>query len=266
MLIFGVNPVLEALRAGRVESVTIGARGLRELGAHAGGDVEDVAPSLAPRLAEVARDAAARGIDVRFVDLAEVERMTRGGVHQGVAAEVGRGRQRDAWTPDDLVASARGAALIVVLDGIEDPQNFGAILRNAEAAGVDGVIRQTRHSAPMSGTVAKASAGASAHVRIADVVNIARAIEALKKAGVWVTGLAGEGPVAYDAIDFTGPTAIVLGAEGTGLRRLVRDRCDHLARIPMSGQVGSLNVSAASAVVLFEAVRQRRTSLAAGVR
>lgn len=259
MLIFGVNPVLEALRAGRVTSVTIGARGLRDLGAHAKGDVEEVAPSLAPRLGEVARDAAARGIDVAFVDLVEIDRMTRGAVHQGVVAEVGA--QRDDWTPEGLVAAARGPALIVVLDGIEDPQNFGAILRNAEAAGVDGVIRQTRHSAPMSGTVAKASAGASAHVRIASVVNIARAIEGLKQAGVWVTGLAGEAPVAYDAIDFTGPTAVVLGAEGTGMRRLVRDRCDHLAQIPMVGQVGSLNVSAASAVVLFEVLRQRRQAV-----
>ena len=182
MLIFGVNPVLEALRAGRVTSVTIGARGLRELGEHAKGRVDEVAPSLAPRLGEVARDAAARGIDVKFVDLTEIDRMTRGAVHQGVAAEAGR--PRTDWTPADLVASARSAALIVVLDGIEDPQNFGAILRTAEAAGADGVIRQERHSAPMSGTVAKASAGASEHVRIATVVNIARAIEELKGAGL----------------------------------------------------------------------------------
>jgi 23S rRNA (guanosine2251-2'-O)-methyltransferase len=260
MLIFGVNPVLEALRAGRVTSVTIGARGLRELGAHAKGKVEEVAPSLAPRLGEVARDAAARGLEVRFVDLTEIDRMTRGAVHQGVAAEAGR--PRADWTPADLVAAAQGPALIVVLDGIEDPQNFGAILRTAEAAGVDGVIRQDRHSAPMSGTVAKASAGASEHVRVATVVNIARAIEELKAAGVWVTGLAGEGAVAYDAIDYTTPTAIVLGAEGSGLRRLVRERCDHVARIPMAGLVGSLNVSAASAVVLFEVVRQRRQAIA----
>jgi len=256
MVVFGVNPVLEALRAGRAVSVTIGARGLRVLGEHAKGNVEDVAPSLAPRLGEIAREAAARGIDVAFVELAEIDRLTRGAVHQGVAAEVEQAR--DHWTPADLVAVARGPALIVVLDGIEDPQNFGAILRNCEAAGADGVIRQTRHSAPMSGTVAKASAGAASHVRIANVVNIARAIEELKRAGVWVTGLAGEGSVAYDAIDFTTPTAIVLGAEGAGMRRLVRERCDHVARIPMAGQVGSLNVSAASAVVLFEAVRQRR--------
>ena len=214
MLIFGVNPVLEALRSGRTQAVTIGARGLGVLGAHARGRVDEVAPSLAARLGEIARDADARGIEVRFVELTELDRLTRGAVHQGVAAEVGP--PRDDWTPAALVAAARGPALIVVLDGIEDPQNFGAILRNADAAGVDGVIRQTRHSAPMSGVVAKASAGASAHVRLADVVNIARAIEELQQAGVWVTGLAGEAPAAYDALDFTGPTALVVRGRGDG--------------------------------------------------
>jgi 23S rRNA (guanosine2251-2'-O)-methyltransferase len=145
----------------------------------------------------------------------------------------------------------------VVLDGIEDPHNFGAIVRSVDAAGAHGVVRQTRHSAPLSGATSKASAGALAHVKIADVVNIARAVDELKDAGVWTVGLAGGASQRYDTVDFTVPTALVLGAEGTGLRRLVRERCDVLVSIPMKGQVDSLNVSVAAGVVLFEALRQR---------
>ena len=130
---------------------------------------------------------------------------------------------------------ATGAPLIVVLDGIEDPHNVGAILRTVDAAGGDGVVRQSRHAAPLDGAAAKASAGAVAHVKIAEVVNIARALEELKEAGVWTVGLAGDAPKRYDEIDFTLPTALVVGAEGTGLRRLVRERCDWLVSIPMAG-------------------------------
>jgi 23S rRNA (guanosine2251-2'-O)-methyltransferase len=151
--------------------------------------------------------------------------------------------------------------LIVVLDSIEDPQNVGAILRTADAAGAHGVIRQSRHAARLDGAAAKASAGAVAHVRMAEVVNIARAIEELKTLGVWSVGLAGDAAQRYDQLDLTGPTALVLGAEGSGLRRLVRDRCDRLASIPMSGHVASLNVSVAAGIVLFEAIRQRGASL-----
>src|SRR6185436_13949646 len=153
---------------------------------------------------------------------------------------------------------ANAPPLLVVLDSIEDPHNLGAILRTADAAGVDGVILQRRRSASLGGAAAKASAGAVAHVRIAEVVNVARALEELKDAGVWTVGLASEAGTPYDSIDFTQPSAIVLGAEGTGLRRLVRERCDYLASIPMRGQVASLNVSVAAGVTLFEAVRQRR--------
>jgi 23S rRNA (guanosine2251-2'-O)-methyltransferase len=176
-------------------------------------------------------------------------------VHQGVVADV---EDVTEYSVEDLVRGARAAPLIVVLDGIEDPHNLGAILRTADAAGAHGVILQQRRSAALEGAAAKASAGAVAHVKIAEVVNIARAVEELKEAGVWTVGLAGEAPTAYDAIDFTVPTALVVGAEGSGLRRLVRERCDHLASIPMEGHVGSLNVSVAAGIALFEAVRQRR--------
>ena len=194
------------------------------------------------------------------VPQALLDRLTRGGVHQGVVAEV-----EDAApgaSLEDLVRLADGTAdgrapLLVVLDSIEDPQNVGAILRTVDAAGATGVVRQTRHAAHLGGAAAKAAAGAAAHVRVADVVNIARALEELKELGVWTVGLAGEGPTLYTQVDFTLPTALVVGAEGSGLRRLVRERCDWLVRIPMAGHVGSLNVSVATGVALFEAVRQR---------
>ena len=137
--------------------------------------------------------------------------------------------------------------------------NVGAILRSVDATGAHGVVRQARHAAALDGIVAKASAGAVTTVRIATVVNIARALDELKEAGVWTVGLAGDSAERYDEIDLTVPTAIVLGAEGSGLRRLVRERCDRLAAIPMQGQVESLNVSVAAGVMLFEAVRQRRS-------
>lgn len=235
MLIYGVNPVLEAIRAGRVRELRVSDR--------AGG-----------RVADAIAAAQHAGIPVRRVTALELDRVTRGGVHQGVAADV---EELRSYSVQDLVAGARGVPLLVVLDGIEDPHNVGAILRTVDAAGGDGVIRQSRHAAPLGGAAAKAAAGAVSHVRVADVVNIARAIEELKEAGVWTVGLAGDSPKRYDHIDLTVPTAIVLGAEGAGLRRLVRERCDWLVSIPMRGHVSSLNVSVAAGVTLFEAVRQR---------
>jgi 23S rRNA (guanosine2251-2'-O)-methyltransferase len=236
VIVYGINPVLEALRAGRVKELRIGERG---------GD----------RMRQVIALAAERGVKVRRVTADVLEREARRGVHQGVVADV---ESVLSYSVNDLVRAADGPPLIVVLDGIEDPHNLGAILRTADAAGAHGVVLQTRRSAALDGVAAKASAGALAHVRIAEVVNIARAVEELKDAGVWTVGLAGDAATAYDAIDFTAPTAIILGAEGSGLRRLVRERCDHIASIPMAGHVESLNVSVAAGIALFEAVRQRR--------
>jgi 23S rRNA (guanosine2251-2'-O)-methyltransferase len=161
---------------------------------------------------------------------------------------------------EDLVYSAKTVPLIVVLDGIEDPHNVGAVLRTVDAVGGDGVVRQSRRAAPLDAAAAKASAGAVAWVRVADVVNIARAVEELKDLNVWTVGLAADAPQIYDSVDLTLPTAIVVGAEGTGLRRLVRERCDLAVSIPMAGHVESLNVSVATGVVLFEAARQRRAA------
>jgi 23S rRNA (guanosine2251-2'-O)-methyltransferase len=236
MIIWGVNPVMEALRAGRVRRLRVGSRSDQ-------------------RVAEAVALAQKRGVSVERVDGSSLERVSRGGVHQGLVAEIDA--PRDCTTDDLVAAAAPEAPLIVVLDGIEDPHNVGAILRTVDAAGAHGVVRQARHAAALDGVVAKASAGAVAAVRIATVVNIARAVEELKALDVWTVGLAGEAEESYDAVDLTLPTAIVLGAEGSGLRRLVRDRCDRLVRIPMAGAVDSLNVSVAAGVVLYEARRQR---------
>lgn len=204
---------------------------------------------------DLANDAQRAGVPVRRVQAQELERAARGGVHQGVLADVEEARE---YSVADLVHGAgTDAPLIVVLDGIEDPHNVGAILRTVDAAGAHGVIRQSRHAAPLGGAASKAAAGAVSHVRIAEVVNIARAVDELKEAGVWTVGLAGDSSKRYDQLDLTVPTAIVLGAEGTGLRRLVRERCDWLVSIPMRGHVQSLNVSVAAGIALFEALRQR---------
>lgn len=235
MIIYGINPVLEALRAGRVKELRVGGRAdgrLRQLLALAG----------------------ERKVRVRRVPADVLDRESKRGVHQGVVADIA---QAADYSIEELVRGASNSPLIVVLDGIEDPQNLGAILRTVDAAGADGIVIQSRRSAALDGAAAKASAGAVAHVKIAQVVNVARAVDELKEAGVWTVGLAGEASTTYDAIDLSVPTAVVLGAEGSGLRRLVRERCDHLASIPMRGHVGSLNVSVAAGIVLFEAVRQR---------
>lgn len=236
MLIYGINPVLEALRAGRrVRLVRVSER----TGEH---------------LAQVVAAADQAGVPVRRAAIVELDRAARGGVHQGVVAEVEASARADV---SDLVAGAAGVPLLVVLDGVEDPQNVGAILRTVDAAGGDGLIRQSRHAAPLDGAASKASAGAVAHVRVADVVNIARALDELNELGVWTVGLAGEADKRLDQIDLSVPTAFVLGSESSGLRRLVRERCDWLASIPMRGHVQSLNVSVAAGIALFEAVRQR---------
>lgn len=236
MIIYGINPVLEALRANRVRRLRIAARADKR--------IDD--------LLAVGRQ---KGVLVERVDAQALERAARGGSHQGVVAELVP--PRDYSIAELVAAAAPDPPLLVVLDGVEDPHNVGAVLRAVDAVGCHGVVRQARHAAALDGAAMKASAGAAAHVRVATVVNIARAIEELKESGVWTIGLAGEATDPYYEVDFTVPSAIVLGAEGTGLRRLVRDRCDRLVSIPMRGAVGSLNVSVAAGVTLFEAIRQR---------
>lgn len=240
MIVYGVNAVIEALRAGQVRAVRIA--------------------TASARVAEVQRLATARGVSVTRVAVAALDRASGGAVHQGVAADV---EPPGLLTLNELIAQATHPALILVLDGIEDPQNVGAILRVGETAGVDGVVRQKRRAAAL-GPVAKTSAGALAHVRLASVVNIARALTELRAAGIWTVGLEADGDDLYGDVDLTLPTALVLGSEGQGLRRLVRDRCDRVASIPMRGRLNSLNVAVAAGVGLFEAVRQRTHSSADG--
>jgi len=235
-LIYGIHAVAEALAARRLARL-VHVRG--------GGT----------RIDEIVARAVELRIPVETVDRRALDKLTHGGVHQGVAGEM---QAVAAYTLEELVEGAEGPALLVVLDGIEDPQNVGAILRSADGAGAHGVIRQARHAAPLDGATAKASAGAVHHVRIATVVNISRALDELKALNVWTVGLDASATERYDQVDYRVPTAFVLGAEGTGLRRLVRETCDRLVGIPMAGQVSSLNVSVSAGIALFEAARQRR--------
>lgn len=241
MVIYGIQPTLEALRAGRVTAVAISTR-------------------RAAGLSELVRLAERRQVRLRRVEPAELDRLAAGGVHQGVVATAD---PLDACTVSDLVA-AGDPPLLVVLDGIEDPRNLGAIARAAEAAGAAGMIVQKRRTAPVSPVALKASAGALAHLPVVPVVNVARALEELKAAGVWTVGLdAGAGRTLFE-IDLRLPVAFVVGAEGRGLRRLVRERCDWAAALPMRGRIGSLNAAVAAGVALFEAVRQRAAVAAGG--
>src|SRR5437868_3060438 len=186
MRIYGINPVLEALKAKRVTALRASAR------------ADD-------RLAEILKLAEAQGIPVRRANADELNRFTHGAAHQGVVADV---HESASVSVEDLVSRAKGPALIVVLDQIEDPHNVGAILRSVDAAGADGVVRQSRHAARLDGAAGKASAGAVAHVKVAEGVNIAGALDDLKQVGVWTVGLAGDVPKRYDEIDYTLPTAV----------------------------------------------------------
>jgi 23S rRNA (guanosine2251-2'-O)-methyltransferase len=239
-LIYGINSVNEALKArGRAFEYISVAKERRDL-----------------RLQRIVEECRRIGLPVRFLSRAELDQMAGNVAHQGVVAVSSAKQYSDV---DDVVTAKRGAySLILVLDGVEDPHNLGAIIRTADAAGVDGLIIPERRAAGVTGTVTKASAGATAHLPIARVTNIARTLEDLKEQNVWTVALDERAPQTYDALDYNMNCAIVLGAEGTGIHELVRKRCDFLVSIPMLGKVPSLNVSVAAGVVLYEVVRQRR--------
>jgi 23S rRNA (guanosine2251-2'-O)-methyltransferase len=237
-LICGINPVLEALGAGtRHFDRLLVVKGLRNR-----------------RISEAVSRAGHLGIPLRFEARETLDRMAGGVPHQGLIAVVSA---KPVTTVEKLLAEARTPALVVVLDGVEDPRNLGAILRTVEAAGADGVLLPDRHSAGLSETVNRASAGGLEHVRVASIGNVVQSIEELKKRGLWVVGFDAAGTERWDAVDYRRPIALVLGGEGRGIRRLVREHCDHLVSIPLFGHVGSLNVSVAAAVALYEVVRQR---------
>ena len=199
---------------------------------------------------DLARD---RGVPVRWEERPILDQMADGDVHQGIIAISAALGYADF---DDLFKSE--APLIVALDGVEDPHNLGAVMRTAEACGASGIVVPERHSAPLSATVVKASAGASAYVPVVRVKNLVNAIDEMKERGLWVVGVDPGGTQDWTGFDYKGPIAIVLGGEHRGLRRLVRDHCDARVRLPMLGKIASLNISVAAGVVLYEVVRQRR--------
>lgn len=196
------------------------------------------------------------GVAVRFESREHLNRLAKTASHQGVIAVTAQKKYNDL---DEILARKRGHhTFVVVLDGVEDPHNLGAILRTADAAGVDGIVLPERRAVGVTSTVVKASAGASEHVPVAKVTNVSRTIEELKSRNVWVVGLDERGTQIYDKVDYRMDCAIVLGAEGHGLHELVRRKCDYLVSIPMLGKVPSLNVSVAGAIVMYEVARQRR--------
>jgi len=211
----------------------------------------------AGRLAELKSLAQRAGVQVSASDDASLDRLAEGGRHQGVVAEIVP-RAGDPETQlEEALEAARGAPLLLVLDGVQDPHNLGACLRSADAAGVTAVIAPRDRAAGLTPVARKVAAGAAETVPFVPVVNLARALRALKERGIWLVGTDDAADKTLYQADLTGPVALVMGSEGEGLRRLTRENCDQLVSIPMAGAVESLNVSVATGVVLFEAVRQR---------
>ena len=243
-IIYGINSVTEALKSRGRAFEWVGMAKERH----------DI------RLQRLIEDCRKLGIPVKYLQRTELDRMAGNAAHQGVVAVTSAKQYNDL---EDVINSKRGKhSLIVVLDGVEDPHNLGAILRTADAAGANGIVIPERRAAAVTGTVTKASAGASEHLPIAKVTNISRTVEELKDQNIWTVGLDERAEQTYDALDYRMDCAIVLGGEGKGLHDLVKRKCDFLVSIPMLGKVPSLNVSVAAAVVLYEIVRQRRAGQA----
>lgn len=230
----GIHPVMEALRAKSPLDRVVIAKG-------AGG----------PRIQEIVDACRQARIPVRFEPREALDRLAKGSVHQGVVAI---GADRGSVSLQDVL----GQNMLVLLDGVEDPHNLGAIARSAHAAGAGALVIPERRAAGVTDVVTKAAAGALEYLPLVRVKNLATAIEELKQAGYWVYGLDERGASAHWDTDWNTPSAIVLGAEGSGLHRLVRERCDVLLRIPMAGEVSSLNVSVAAGVVLFDWRRRQQ--------
>jgi len=242
-LLYGLNPIVEALRADRLpDQITI-AEGTRD-----------------ERLRELIELAHERGVPVRHARRIDLDREAGNTHHQGVTARIAAAEYADTDELLEVIAAGVGAnpaPLVLVLDGIEDPRNLGAILRTAECAGASGVFIPERRAAGINETVAKASAGAVEHLPVARVTNLSVLIRQMKERNVWVVGTAADAETSYSDWDWTRPSAIVLGGEGAGLHRLVRENCDVLVKIPVHGKIDSLNVSVAAGIILYEALRQR---------
>jgi len=240
----GIHAVREALEAGRAFDRIVIARGRQDT-----------------RVEAIVQAARARNISLRFEDRSQLDRLADSKDHQGIVALVAA---RAAGTLDEILAAANAGTgrgekgLIVLLDGVEDPHNLGAVIRTALAAGAHGVVIPERRAAGLTDTVARASAGALSHLPVAKVTNLARTMEELKETGYWLVGLDEQAEKTYTELDYTSPLGIVLGGEGKGLHDLTRKRCDFVVSLPTVGPVKSLNVSVAAGVVLFEVLRQRR--------
>ena len=239
--IWGRNPVSETLQAGRHVQRLLLAEGVRE----------------APAIATILKEANRRLIPVDVVPRHRLDQISHGAVHQGCIAQVA---ERTYANLEDILALAeqkQEAPFILILDAIQDVNNLGSLLRTAEAAGVHGVVIPEHRAAEVNATVVKTSAGATEHILIAQETNITRVIDKLKEQNVWVVGLAGEGKTLYTQANLTGALALVVGNEGKGLGRLVREHCDVLIKLPMFGRVNSLNAAVAGSISLYEALRQR---------
>jgi 23S rRNA (guanosine2251-2'-O)-methyltransferase len=235
--LIGIHAVREALASGRALERVLVAQGRH-----------------GERVQEIVTLARQRGVPVRFEDRRQLDRLAETDHHQGVVALAAAKR---AIELEDLLEQAKRPGLLVLLDSVEDPRNLGAIARTALAAGADGIVIPERRSAGLTGTVAQTSAGAIEHLPVARVKNVARAMEQMKKAGLWLVGLDERANRTHTEVDYTGPVVLVLGGEGKGLHELTRKLCDFVVAIPTTGPVRSLNVSVAAGIVLFEAVRQR---------
>jgi len=237
----GIHAVREALEAGNTFDRIVIAKGRQD-----------------SRIEEIVQLARQRSIPIRFEDRAQLDRLANSRDHQGVIAVAAA---RAPATLEDILAAANASngqrGLVILLDGVEDPHNLGAIIRTALAAGAHGIVIPERRAAGLTDTVARASAGALAHLPIAKVTNLARTMEELKEAGYWLVGLDEDADKTYTEVDYSSPTGIVMGGEGNGLHELTRKRCDFVVSLPTTGPVKSLNVSVATGVVLFEALRQR---------
>src|SRR6266478_1142862 len=239
--IWGRNPVLETLHSARQVKRLLLAEGQRE----------------APALVAILREAERRHIPIETVPRARLDQLSRGAVHQGCLAVVEARKYVDIEQILEYAGGKNEAPFLLILDAIQDVNNLGSLLRTAEAVGVHGVIIPLHHAAEINATVVKSSAGATEHLLIAQETNLTRIIDFLKKQNIWVIGLAGETKTEYDQADLTGPLALVVGNEGKGISRLVREHCDLLVKLPMRGQVNSLNAAVAGSIALYEALRQR---------
>ena len=239
--IWGRNPILETLRSPRQVKRILIAEGLRD----------------APATAAILQEAERRNIPIEMAPRHRLDQLSQGAVHQGFLAVVEARKYATLEQIIDFAGRKNEDPFLLILDAIQDVNNLGSLLRTAEAVGVHGVIIPVHHAAEVNATVVKTSAGATEHLLIAQETNLTRTIELLKKQNIWVIGLDGEARTEYDQADLTGPLALVVGSEGKGISRLVREHCDLLIKLPMHGHINSLNAAVAGSIALYEALRQR---------